>query len=360
MSPMSSVSAPRVLVSGVVLGQAMGGVRRHAAEVLPRAARLLAERGGDLAVLEGAQPVPFELPASVRRLAFDIPFQPVWRRGLAEGRAARGAAAGFDLWHTGHLPLPRPGIPVALFLHDLRDVQLPETPTLRRVLAPRVLRAALRAASVVITPSQSVKDELVARFDTRDVEVVPHGSDHLEVLPRGEPGPLLCVGHVERRKNLELLLRALAHDPGLPDLLVVGAPKADEEARLGALAAELGVADRVTFEGPVPDERLPALYASAACVVIPSRLEGFGLGVLEAQRARVPLAIADAGALPEVAGADVPLFPTEDPAAAAAAIRAALGSPPELLERCARRASAHTWDASAGGLVDAWYRAAGS
>jgi hypothetical protein len=49
------VSAPRVLVSGVVLGQPMGGVRRHNAELLPRVARLLAERGGSLAVLEGRE-----------------------------------------------------------------------------------------------------------------------------------------------------------------------------------------------------------------------------------------------------------------------------------------------------------------
>jgi hypothetical protein len=45
--------APRVLVAGTVLGQPMGGVRRHNQELLPRVARRLAARGGALAVLAG-------------------------------------------------------------------------------------------------------------------------------------------------------------------------------------------------------------------------------------------------------------------------------------------------------------------
>ena len=63
--------APRVLVSGVVLGQPMGGVRRHNAELLPRAAALLSEAGGELVVMEGREPVAFELPPEVRRLQSD-------------------------------------------------------------------------------------------------------------------------------------------------------------------------------------------------------------------------------------------------------------------------------------------------
>ena len=54
--------APRVLVSGVVLGQPMGGVRRHNAELLPRAARLCAAEGGAVDVLEGRSRVELDLP----------------------------------------------------------------------------------------------------------------------------------------------------------------------------------------------------------------------------------------------------------------------------------------------------------
>ena len=65
--------APRVLVSGVVLAQPMGGVRRHNAELLPRAARLLEEEGGGLAILQGTDPILFELPESVERIQALVP-----------------------------------------------------------------------------------------------------------------------------------------------------------------------------------------------------------------------------------------------------------------------------------------------
>ena len=62
------MSAPRVLISGVVLDQPMGGVRRHNAELLPRIADLLEARGGELALLAGRRRhtakaiVPFSRP----------------------------------------------------------------------------------------------------------------------------------------------------------------------------------------------------------------------------------------------------------------------------------------------------------
>jgi len=58
------------------------------------------------------------------------------------------------------------------------------------------------------------------------VRVVPNAADHFEPLPREprEDAPLVHVGHVEPRKNIELLLRALAHDPALPRLVLAGAP----------------------------------------------------------------------------------------------------------------------------------------
>ena len=79
--------APRVLVSGVVLGQGAGGVRRHAAELLPRLARRLADAGGALAVLEGERPIDFALPQEVERYASGVALGPPLRRVFAERRA---------------------------------------------------------------------------------------------------------------------------------------------------------------------------------------------------------------------------------------------------------------------------------
>ena len=83
------MTAPRVLLSGVVLGQPMGGVRRHNAELLPRVASRLAEAGGGLAVMEGRTPIPFELPETVERLAAPVPARPALVRATLEGHWLR-------------------------------------------------------------------------------------------------------------------------------------------------------------------------------------------------------------------------------------------------------------------------------
>ena len=353
-------AAPRVLVAGAVLGQPMGGVRRHNVELLPRAARLLAERGGGLSILAGREPLPPSLEA-LALVASDVPPSPPWRRARAESAAVRRALAdglAVDLFHAGHLPLARVELPTTLTLHDLRDLELPARSLVRRLAAPHVLRAALRRARTVITVSETVRRSILARAPGQRVVLVPNAADHLRVLERvagaRSKGPLLHVGHVEPRKNLALLLRALALDETLGRLVLAGAPKHGEDERLRLLARSLGVEPRVAFLGAVSDERMGELLASASCVVLPSSLEGFGIGVLEAQRAGVPLAVSTAGALREVAGDDVPSFAPDDPAAAAHAIRAARDTPDATLAARAERAARFSWDRSAGLLVDAW------
>lgn len=347
------MSAPRVLVSGVVLAQPMGGVRRHNAELLPRLARLLDARGGALAVLAGRAGVPFELPPPIATIASRVPWQPPLARAVLEGRALRRVLAerAFDLVHTGHLPLPRGlDLPVTLTLHDLRNLA-------RGAGSGRmVLRSAARRAGAVFTPSASMRAAITAELGVpaERVHVVPNGADHLAVLARApsSDAKLLCVGHLEPRKNLELVLRALAIDRELPGVVLAGAAKGDHARRLCALARELGVEERVELLGPFDEARLPELYATCAAVVVPSRVEGFGIAAVEAQRARAPLAIARIAPLVEVAG-EAPSFAPDDPEECAHAIRAALTRSPESIERDAMRAARFTWDASAAAWCDA-------
>jgi len=212
----------------------------------------------------------------------------------------------------------------------------------------------------VLTVSATVGEQIAQRFAPRALDRVPNAGDHLPRLPRapGPRAPLLHVGHLEARKNLALLLRALALDPGLPGLELAGGD-GGEAARLAGLARELGLEGRVRFLGPVSDPELARLYARCAAVAIPSRLEGFGIGVLEAQRARAPLAVAAAGALLEVAGPGVPHFAPDDVAGCAAALRAALAARPEALEASGLRAERFSWADSARALVRSWTEAAG-
>jgi glycosyltransferase involved in cell wall biosynthesis len=341
------LSAPRVLVCGSVLGQPMGGVRRHNAELLPRAAALLEARGGKLAVLEGRERIAFELPASVERIESGVRARPIWLRAWMESRAL-ARVQGFDLVHTGHLPAPR-GLdaPFTLTVHDLCHVEA------GRPFAARTLESALHRARGVFTVSESVRADLQARFGipAERIRVVPNAADHLAPLPRaaGAGARLLCLGHLEPRKNQELVLRALAHDPSLPGVDFAGAPKGRERERLEALARELDLGERARFLGAFEDARLPELYARAAAAVFAARIEGFGIGVLEALRARCPVAVSRIPAHLAVAGASVPSFSPDDPRECALAIRAALTAP--VAADLSRR---YSWDSSARQLVAGW------
>jgi glycosyltransferase involved in cell wall biosynthesis len=364
------VSAPRVLVLGTVLGQGVGGVRRHAAELLPRAARLLAAEGGSLAVLEGSRAPALELPPEVERLRAAIPAGPPWRRALVEGRALRrvldrAAAAGrpFDLVHTAHQPVPRVPCPLAVLVHDLRALEPGHAALPRRLAARVVLSRGLARAAALLAVSEATATALGAHLGIprERIGVVPDAADHLEPLPRrpGPDAPLLVVGHLEPRKRPELVVRALAADPGLPPVEFLGAARGDAAERLRALARELGVSDRVRLLGEQDEIALREAYASCAAVVAPSALEGFGIVPLEAQVVGAPLAVSDLPAHREVAGEDVPRF-GPDPGDCARAVRRALAEAPSVREaRRTRALERFSWERSAVELVEAWRAAAG-
>ena len=81
--------------------------------------------------------------------------------------------------------------------------------------------------------------------------------------------------------------------------MLPGAPTPHEE-ELRALAAELGIAERVRFLDWVSSEDLEGLFAAAEAFVLPSLIEGFGLPIVEAMQRGVPVACSDAPP-PEVA-----------------------------------------------------------
>jgi glycosyltransferase involved in cell wall biosynthesis len=105
----------------------------------------------------------------------------------------------------------------------------------------------------------------------------------------------------------------------------------------------------VQFAGPVSDDELPALYAGAVAVCVPSRYEGSGLCALEGLAAGRPVLVSDRGALPEHAGARV--LPADDPApwTAAMAEAAAQPVPPRPTD-----VFPDPWQPGAAGLLEVW------
>ena len=109
---------------------------------------------------------------------------------------------------------------------------------------------------------------------------------------QGYSDDVLVVGRLEPLKRVDLVIRAMkfVRRKGAR-LRVVGSGFLD--ASLKELAAEEGVADRVVFEGFVPDDELLSLYARAGCVVLAPFEEDYGYTVLEAFKSRRPVVVTD-------------------------------------------------------------------
>ena len=192
--------------------------------------------------------------------------------------------------------------------------------------------------------------------DSRKIEIIPPGVD-LEVfnpLPREavfdrlEQDPcsrvILFVGRMDPVKGLDTLLRALAQvldrDPDLAEhacLCVVGGDRVDEDprrlseeqARIDALARELGLVDSVKFLGALPQDLLRLWYNAAEVVVVPSRYESFGMVALEAMATGTPVIASDVGGLSTLVrdGRTGFLVPDDDPEALAAKLMPVLALP---------------------------------
>jgi len=157
----------------------------------------------------------------------------------------------------------------------------------------------------------------------------PEGTVDQALLDRAGEGFLLIVGRMaasERYKGHDQVLGAL---PDLPTARLVVAGSGDDQARLEARAAELGVAERVLFTGFASEATLAELYRRSAAFAMPSRGEGFGLVYLEAMRAGKPVVAARGSAADEIVehGGTGLLIDPDDPRELAGALGGLLADP---------------------------------
>jgi len=337
-----------------------------------------------------------ELTLFHARFAASEPPEP-WMRGFPVEELARSIRALYPGWDL----LGRPRLPAALAdadivhatnpaavppisrgqrlvvtVHDLAFLRFPSLfPRAWSFLYRLGLRAAVRRADAILTPSRNTAEDLLGRtrVEPRKIHVTPlaaalptSGADPDEVLRRlAIPEPyVLFVGTLEPRKNLVRLVRAYrrAAGVGLPHTLVLAGPMGwHAEALRRELALE--GPGRVVLTGPLGAEDLDAVYRRADAFVYPSLYEGFGLPVLEAMARGVPTVASATSAVPEVTGdAAIGVDPrsVRDLARAIERVLSDADLARDLAARGRARAERFDWDETARLTLEVYERIQGS
>ena len=236
----------------------------------------------------------------------------------------------------------------------------------RYPLVRRMIAAAARRAAASIAVSTPLAETLCALgAPSARVHMLRNGVDldrfrpldRLQARQRlGLEGPLLAsVGHLIERKGHHLAIEALTRLPGYR-LVVAG--EGPERRSLGALAAGLGVEERVRFLGEVPHADLATVYSAADLLVLASSREGWANVLLEAMACGTPVVAAKVEGVPELVtkAAAGRVLRGRSAEALAEAVHAVLADPPAR-EAVRRHAEGFSWDATTAGQL-AVFRAA--
>lgn len=272
--------------------------------------------------------------------------------------------AGIDVFSTLIAPLVKPAPALVAHFKTMHAFTAPEAISpaarlYRRIGYPRTAEV----ADAIIINSESLRSEVHKHLnvDPSKLRLIPEAVDHDLFRPgnRAEAqGRLaerygidqpfvLFVSSLWPYKNCEGLLRAFAlAKPDLADrrLVVVG-PGRDKTyvGELQALAAQLGIAQDVSWVGGVPLQETVDFYRAADVFVYPSHNETFGLTILEAMACGCPVVTSDRSAMPETAGGAAVLADPNDPRSIGQAILQACDTAEELQAKGLARASEFTW-----------------
>jgi glycosyltransferase involved in cell wall biosynthesis len=281
----------------------------------------------------------------------------------------------FHYQYTG--PLFRVG-PEVVTVHDVSFERYPEffSPAQRYRLKLTVCRA-VRTAERIITVSEFSKREIVELFGVpeKKVKVIYNGAATefggiddetikgcLERYSVRKPY-LLAVGNISRRKNHLTMVRGfarwLARNPDSDHRLILAGKASDAAKDVLREAARLGLGDnRLRILGYVREGDIACLYAGAELLLNTSFYEGFGLPLIEAMSARVPVVASYASCFPEIAADAARWVNPAQPEEVAAAIDDILRDRTirdGLVARGLRRARCFRWDTAARETLKVYY-----
>ncbi len=263
------------------------------------------------------------LPLAARRYKLDVLFNP-----------------GF----TGPVIAPCPSVTV---FHDLQHWRHPEY--FRWFDLPfwrLLLWASAHRSKGLIAVSEATRSDLKQCYGV-DAEVIHHGVEPAFFEPADRRDPqryILCVSTLHPHKNLDRLIRAF----DIPDMhLVIAGLRGFYARELDSLIAGLHLEGRVRLTGWVPRQELHELYRQAWAFVYPSTFEGFGMPVLEAMAAGLPVACSSIPPLREVGGDTIGYFDPLSEEEIRQALRKLAQGSPNALPAAQARAREFTWERAA-------------
>jgi len=200
------------------------------------------------------------------------------------------------------------------------------------------VRNILNASSAVVTESNNIKDCAIRYYKpSKEINVVPVGiplprlahTDRKELSLKKDGNYLVSVGRFVKRKGYTFLLKSLKilKDAGIaPRLILIG--DGPERENLEKEATELGITGSVMFTGDINDEKKFQFLEASDIYVLPSIHEGFGIVLLEAMYAGLPIAATNNGGQTDIVKEmkNGLLVPPKDPEALAKAIETLLNN----------------------------------
>jgi glycosyltransferase involved in cell wall biosynthesis len=320
----------------------LGGIERR----IYHLGRELSARGHTVTVLTGGA-APGAEPVRERMGSFDVVRLPTkalpvkWDPPVERAKGVAEALADLDPdlidFHYRWAPewtkaVERSGTPWVFTWHN----QFGEGSGLLRPLSllndAGYRRRVQGGAKSIVCVSDHIRRELEGRrFAPNKLEVVANGSQRPEQGgPEWQPDDgralpaspyFVAVGRLTVEKGNDLVLRAFAHAVSLgADARIVLCGRGPQSARLERLAASLGVAERVTFGGWVPEATKWRLMESATAMIHMARFESYGIAVAEGIVAGLPVVAADVGGVSEVVGPAGQMVPAGDARAAGEAL----------------------------------------
>jgi glycosyltransferase involved in cell wall biosynthesis len=222
------------------------------------------------------------------------------------------------LYFAHHVPeqIRSIGIPDVIHCHDwvtilggIKSKWLYKVPLIfhihlpnRSPLCASIENLGLICADLITVCSQAMREELLDRFPTLRIEVIPNGVDTQTYVPASErtvdDGHLLFVGRLVEQKGVEYLLRAMNYiKEQFPSIHLKIVGEGPLRPALENFSSNFVLSDQVEFLGWKSGKALIELYQTARIVVVPSIYEPFGMTALEAMACRKPVVASRVGGL---------------------------------------------------------------